>query len=91
MGSNECPAGSSVITDEAQCQAAAATAGKVWAGSVNGPAYPRGCYWVTININSNVLLNTHPTGGAYQYDQPLCAVAATGARARVLGCARAPV
>ena len=74
---NACPAGSSVITDAAQCQAAAATAGKTWYGSDSWSSYPRGCYGYT--GNSAVWLNTHPTGAAHPYDQPLCAVAATGA------------
>ncbi len=73
---NACPAGSYVIVDEAQCRAAAATAGKVWIASASWAANPRGCFWDT--SYSDVFLNTHPTGAAYPNDQPLCAVAATG-------------
>ncbi len=85
---NACPAGSSVIVDEAQCQAAAATVGMVYGGSVSYAGRPRGCYWVT--GSGTVGLNTHPTGAANQYIQPLCAVAATGVRVMcVRACVRA--
>ncbi len=75
LNTNACPAGSSVITDAAQCQAAAATAGKGWSGSGSWPDAPRGCAWYT---GGTVFLNTHPTGAADPDRQPLCAVAATG-------------
>ena len=86
MGSNACPAGSYVITDAAQCQAAAATAGKGWVGSVSYSAEPRGCYLYT--LSGNVALNTHPTGAAHPVDQPLCAVGTGPAcvRARLRVC-----
>ena len=77
-GTNYCPAGAYVITDEAQCIAAAATAGKGWSASNSGSTWPRGCFWDT--VGGYVWLNTHPTGGTNPRDQPLCAVAATGAR-----------
>ncbi len=76
-GSNACPAGSYVIVDEAQCQAAAATTRKDWRGGESLPGMPRGCYWYT--STSNVYLNAHATGAAFQYAQPLCAVG-TGPR-----------
>jgi hypothetical protein len=80
-GSNACPAGSSVITgrystDYDQCQAAAAAAGKVFAGNGDWSAYPRGCIWSA--FYGNVVLNTHPTGAAYPGDIPLCALPTTG-------------
>ncbi len=81
QGANACPAGSSVINDAAQCQAAAATAGQAWAGSFSFSNEPRGCYWVT--GSGSVGLNTHPTGAAHPKDQLLCAVPATGLRAHV--------
>ena len=80
-GSNACPAGSSVITDEYQCQAAAATAGKAWSHSGSWSNFPRGCFYYT--VNSGVVLNRDATGGANPGDMPLCAVAATGLRSRV--------
>ncbi len=67
-----------MITDEAQCKAAAATAGKKWWGSEFVPTEPRGCYWSEYNFF--VYVNPHPTGGANPDCKPLCAVlAATGA------------
>jgi hypothetical protein len=72
QGTNACPAGSSAITDVAQCQAAAKTAGKNWYGSSKDAGSPRWCSWLT-NVKM-VYFNTHPTGAANQYGQPLCAV-----------------
>ncbi len=93
LNSNECPAGSARITDEAQCTAAAATAGLPWGGSAVGSlpdaAVPRGCFWYG---EGPVYLNTHPWGSSFPSAQLLCAVAATGVRARVVCvCARARV
>ncbi len=85
LNTNACPAGSSVISDEAQCQAAAATAGKGWYGSASVSTDPRGCAWYTAGYG--VALNTHPTGAANPDTQPLCAVG-TGALSRALALAR---
>ncbi len=76
-GSNVCPAGSYVIVDSSQCQAAAAGQGWSWHGMSDGSMSdaPRGCYGYL--GGSSVKLNTHATGGlGYNYYQPLCAVAA---------------
>jgi hypothetical protein len=76
-GTNVCPAGSYVIVDEAQCQAAAATAGKGWKDSSSHATWARGCI---VSFEREVWLNPHPTGAADSSDQPLCAVGAAGAR-----------
>ncbi len=83
--SNDCPAGSYVITDLTQCQSAAATAGKGWSGIASDSEYPRGCY-----AQGGVLvrLNTDPTGGANPDAQLLCAIG-TGALSCALARARA--
>ncbi len=78
---NACPAGSYVIVDEAQCRAAAATAGKGWYGSGSYSNRPRGCSGATAGSVA-VLFNTHPTGAANPYSQPLCAAGTTGVRTR---------
>jgi hypothetical protein len=78
-GTNECPAGSYVIVDEVQCQAAAATAGKAWQGRTSQATWARGCALQY----GEVWLNAHPTGAADARDQPLCAVGAAGASDRV--------
>ena len=72
FNTSSCPAGAYVIVDEAQCHAAAATAGKGWFSSESDATEPRGCYWYT--DNRYVALNTHPTGAASPYAQLLCAV-----------------
>ena len=79
-GSTSCPAGSYVITDVTQCQSAAATAGKGWGGSYSYSNAPRGCYGAA--ASSNVVLNTHPTGGANPDLQLLCAIGTGPALAR---------
>ena len=89
QGANACPAGSYVIVDEAQCQAAAKTAGKVWGGSVSGSSFPHGCFGT--RIDDNVYYNPHPTGGTSSGWSPLCAVGAAGASGCVRVCARARV
>ncbi len=79
-GSNACPAGSSVITDAAQCQAAAAAAGLRWDRSYDGlTTFPRGCF---LDTDGTVALNTDATGAEKSGSQPLCAVPATGVRAQ---------
>ncbi len=85
---NACPAGAYVIVDYAQCEAAAATAGKAWYRSGSWADEPRGCFWLT--ADNYVYLNTHPTGGAAPFDQPLCAVGAAGSQCAFV-CARACV
>ncbi len=91
-GSNACPAGSSVITDVAQCQAAAATAGKTWRDGRYKSTSPRGCYDYYLQVfgeafsDNGVYLNTHPTGAAEASSTPLCAVPATGVCACACAC-----
>ncbi len=79
-GSNAlCPAGSSVITDAAQCQAAAAAAGLPWDQSGSWTTFPRGCFSYT---DGTVALNTGATGAEKSGSAPLCAVPATGVLAQ---------
>jgi hypothetical protein len=78
MGSNACLAGSDMIVSEAKCQAAAAATGRNYIQSGSWYDVPRGCYG---GHSNSLYFNTHPTGGANQWCQPLCAVP-TGARAQ---------
>ncbi len=80
-GSNECPAGSVRIEDEAACRAAVILAGKSANPSfVQTNAFvPRGCYYTT-GLNS-AYLNTDAAGAGHLGSQLLCAVI-TGASFR---------
>ncbi len=71
---NYCPAGSYVITDAAQCEAAAATVGRGWAGSTSASYAPRGCYANTLEHGGWVFRNRDPTGSGSSGRQLLCAV-----------------
>jgi hypothetical protein len=72
QGSNACPDGSYTITDEAQCFAAAATAGIAWVESRDDRFIPRGC--IRFNGNSGIYFNRDATGTAHGDYRPLCAV-----------------
>ncbi len=87
FGTDACPAGSSVITDYAQCKAAAATAEKTFMpNNVSADGAPRGCYcYLATATICNVVLNTHPTGGTNDGAAPLCAFPATGGWVRARG------
>jgi hypothetical protein len=87
FNTNYCPAGSYVITNVAQCQAAAATAGKPWLGSgssVDDNLKPYGCFWYTAVYSGYVYSNRNTNGKATSLAQPLCAVPATGVYTRVM-------
>jgi hypothetical protein len=74
-GSNECPAGSVRIEDEAMCRTAAAAAGmKPWWDFVEtDPTSPRGCFYE----RRNVYLNSHAVGAGHPYWFLLCAALTT--------------
>ncbi len=72
---NACPAGSSKITTEATCAAAAAFLGRTYSGFVSSPLFPSGCYLDTTAAPvAFVRLNKDPTGSAASVAQPLCRV-----------------
>ncbi len=73
-----------MITDYAQCQAAAKTAGKDYKGTESDQTFPRGCFFRT---SVGVFFNDFSPGGANQKAQLLCAVTA-GLRARMCVCVR---
>ncbi len=97
LNTNACPAGSFVITDAAECQVAAGTAGMPWVGDpLRDPFIPRGCIGEPSREGGGggnvVYLNTHPTGNNNPVFQPLCTVGAAGVRAVcVRACVRACV
>ncbi len=77
-GSNECPAGSVRIVDEAACRTAVTAVGMTVGSTfvVTTSGYPRGCfYYISSN---NAFFNNHSVGAGESRYQPLCA-AATGA------------
>ena len=57
-----CPAGTSKITDEAACRAAAEDLGKTLERPVNSATYPSGCYFLGYSVQK-VFFNTHAPGG----------------------------
>ncbi len=70
---NACPAGSSKITTEATCAAAAAFLGRTYGGFSSSPLFPSGCYLDnTAAPGAFVRLNVDPTGAAASVAQPLC-------------------
>ncbi len=74
-GSNECPSGSTRITDEAACAAAATATGKsANAGSIaeNLGDYPSGCYWFRASSEQRVYLNQASPGAGSPGTQLLC-------------------
>ncbi len=95
-GSNECPAGAVRIEAEEACRTAAGAAGKRlgYAGSFMNdfmdatpfvgsvPAYPRGCYYDTVN---SAFFNAHAVGAGSSRHQLLCATITTGAPPTTLG------
>ncbi len=84
---NACPASYGRVATPDACASAAAVAGKVYGGIVTLPGLPAGCLWVT--LGSTIFCNTHATGAANVYAQPLCAGAAqldTNVRACVCAC-----
>ena len=87
-GSNECPAGSTRIANQAACRTAATAAGKL----VGSPfvetesAYPRGCYY---SISDNTAyFNRDAVGAGVSDYQVLCAAAATTGAPPPRRCAR---
>ncbi len=86
-GSNDCPAGSTRITDEASCRSAAgkpaAASGFVEMNSIS----PKGCYYDT-NSN-NAVLNNDATGAGAPRTQLLCCDGCTPAPTGALPRARA--
>jgi hypothetical protein len=69
-GSNECPAGSARIEDEAACRAAAAAAGLTFSGAETNSYCPRGCYYTS--TNNRAYLNDHSVGAGISQAQLLC-------------------
>ena len=72
--STACPASYSRLDSGDACESAAAIAGKAYGGNGAYSYYPAGCFWHT--ASGSVYYNTHPTGAANYYAQPLCAGAA---------------
>jgi hypothetical protein len=81
INTNSCPTGSSVITTEAQCQAAATALGLRYAASTNYGTQPRGCAR-SASLNT-VEFNSHASGAADPDYAPICAAGG----AAVLCCA----
>jgi hypothetical protein len=81
INTNSCPAGSSVITAAAQCQAAATALGLRYDGTAASNFSPRGCARLT--STTQVEFNSHASGAADPDYAPVCAAAG----AAVLCCA----
>ena len=81
INTNSCPAGSSVITAAAQCQAAATALGLRDGGTVSTTVQPRGC--AKLVSTNTVEFNSHASGAADPDYTPICAAAG----AAVLCCA----
>ena len=76
INTNSCPAGSSVITAAAQCQAAATALGLRNGGETTYGRQPRGC---ARSASTNMVeFNSHASGAADPDYTPICAAA--GAR-----------
>jgi hypothetical protein len=89
INTNSCPAGSSVITAAAQCQAAATALGLRDGGTTNYGLQPRGCA-KSASLNM-VEYNSHASGAADPDYTPICAAAgARGCRYAVLSFLAAP-
>jgi hypothetical protein len=76
-GSNECPAGSTRIANQAACRTAATAAGKLVGSPFveTDPAYPRGCYY---SISDNTAyFNRDAVGAGVSDYQVLCAALVT--------------
>ena len=69
-----CPTGYVRLATADACTSAAAVAGTAYSEAAAYSYYPAGCFWHT--ITDSVYFNTHPTGAANYYAQPLCAGAA---------------
>jgi hypothetical protein len=83
FNTNSCPAGSSVITAAAQCQAAATALGLRYGGSAASNSWPRGC--ARSASTNTVEFNSHVSGAADPDYTPICAAAGTrGCRYAVL-------
>ena len=72
--SNVCPAGLLRLDTADACASAAAIANKTNGGSGAYSYYPAGCFWHT--VTGSAFYNTHATGAANYYAQPVCAGAA---------------
>jgi hypothetical protein len=70
--SNECPAKTALIVDQASCLAAAVAAGKPFGSGVVEPNSPRGCCLST--LSNVVYLNTDAVGAGNSGRRLLCAV-----------------
>ncbi len=79
---NVCPAGFLRLGTADACASAAAVAGEAYYEAYSGTYsyYPAGCFWHT--ASGGFYYNTHPTGAANFYAQPLCAGAAPPLRTR---------
>ena len=73
INTNSCPAGLSVITAAAQCQAAATALGLRYAASTTCGTQPRGCAR-SASLNM-VEYNSHASGAADLDYTPICAAA----------------
>jgi hypothetical protein len=72
--SNDCPANYLRLDTPDVCGIVADIANRTYGGAVTSPGLPAGCYWVT--LGSTFYYNTHATGQANVYAQPLCSGAA---------------
>ncbi len=89
FNTNSCPAGSSVITAAAQCQAAATALGLRYTGTTMDVFQPRGC--ARSASTNTVEFNSHASGAADPDYTPICAAAgARGCRYAVLSALAAP-
>jgi hypothetical protein len=72
VNTNSCPFGSTRITDEATCRAAAIARGAEFTAETS-PQYPAGCQTYQQPMQAmEVFLNSHPTGASEANSAPLC-------------------
>ena len=72
--SNFCPSSYLRLDRGDACASAATFANRTYGGSSAYSYYPAGCYWHT--ITGGIYYNTHATGAANYFAEPLCAGAA---------------
>jgi hypothetical protein len=72
VNTNSCPFGSTRITDEATCRAAAVSRGQEFKIDTQAQ-YPAGCQvYAPQNQAATVFLNLHPTGANDRFTTPIC-------------------
>ena len=73
LGTNSCPSSSVDIQDVGTCQTASISLGLTWGGTGSWNDFQGKCG----SSSGNAYLNSHPTGAAWSFGQPICPNCAT--------------